>query len=160
MMQQAADSTFLAPFVAAAREILEKELGGVVQIGQPDIQVSAYTSKDVTTMVGVTGKVQGIVLYGMSEDTAKGVAGTMLGEPCEELNELAQSAIGELGNVITGRATINLVDSGYFVRLSPPILILGNNVLVSTLNLERLVVPLTTKHGHLEIYTALRHNEA
>ncbi|MFH1485725.1 MAG: chemotaxis protein CheX, partial [Chloroflexota bacterium] len=80
------------------------------------------------------------------------------GEPCQELDQLAQSAIGELGNVITGRATANLVDAGYVVRLSPPIVILGSNVLVSTLDLQRLVVPLNTKYGCMEIHMALREN--
>lgn len=152
-------ATFLNPFIEAATEVLEKELGSGVEMGSPAFQVSAYTRQEVTTVIGVTGRVQGIVLYGMSQKTAKDIAAKMVGTPCLEFDGLAQSAIGEIGNIVTGRATMNLVGAGYSVRLSPPILILGSRVLVSTLDLHRLMVPMYTGCGLVEIHLALREIE-
>jgi len=79
-----------------------------------------------------------------------------LGQPVEELNELAQSGIGELGNVITGRASMLLAAEGFSATISVPTLIVGANVQISTLDFQRLVVPLITPYGTLEIHLALR----
>jgi chemotaxis protein CheX len=69
---------------------------------------------------------------------------------------LAQSGIGELGNVITGRAGILLAEAGYPSNITPPALVVGKGTLVTTLDLNRLVFPLQTEQGPLEIHVVLK----
>ncbi|MBV8719401.1 MAG: chemotaxis protein CheX, partial [Chloroflexi bacterium] len=95
---------FVNPFIQAAREVLESELGGEVQRGNLHLKKSAFTTDEITALVGVTGKVSGMVLYSMSQETALGIVSRMMGQQFEEFDALAQSGIGEVGNVITGRA--------------------------------------------------------
>ena len=70
---------FVNPFIEAACEVLESELGGEAQRGEVRLQKSAITTDEVTALVGVTGTVSGLVLYSMSLATAVALALFMLG---------------------------------------------------------------------------------
>jgi len=147
---------FVNPFIQAASEVLESELGGEARRGSLRMQKSAVTTDEVTALLGVTGAVAGVVLYSMSQDTARGIVSRMLGQDFEEFDELAQSGIGEMGNVITGRAGVLLAEAGFPSNITPPALVIGKNTMVTTLDLNRLVFPLETDVGTLEIQVVLR----
>ncbi|MCS7001824.1 MAG: chemotaxis protein CheX, partial [Dehalococcoidia bacterium] len=117
---------------------------------------SAYTNQDVTVLVGVTGDVRGVVLYCLSAQTACKFAEQMLGQQVPEFDDLAQSGIAELGNVITGAAGVHLAEAGFTFNITPPTLLIGNGTMVSTVDLPRLVIPVKTEHGPLEIHVALQ----
>jgi chemotaxis protein CheX len=151
---------FVNPFIQAAREVLESELGGETTRGNLRMEKSAYTTDEVTALLGVTGAVAGMVLYSMSEDTARGIVAKMLGQEFPEFDALAQSGIAELGNVITGRAGVLLAEAGYPSNITPPALVIGKGTMVTTLDLNRLVFPLQTVIGPLEIQVVLKANPA
>jgi chemotaxis protein CheX len=79
-----------------------------------------------------------------------------MGQEFDEFDALAQSGIGELGNVITGRAGVLLAEAGYPSNITPPALVIGKGTLVTTLDLNRLVFPLETPVGQLEIQVVLK----
>jgi len=59
-----------------------------------------------------------------TEESAQSIVGVMLGEPVSTVNdELALSAIGEIGNMITGNAAARLAQLGYTCNISPPVII-------------------------------------
>jgi chemotaxis protein CheX len=147
---------FVNPFIQAASEVLDSELGGEAQRGEVRLQKSAFTTDEVTALVGVTGTVSGLVLYSMSRATAVALASRMMGQEFAELDELAQSGIGELGNVITGRAGVLLSEAGYPSNITPPALVVGRGTMVTTLDLNRLVFTLQTEVGDLEVQLVLR----
>jgi chemotaxis protein CheX len=147
---------YINPFVSAAYKVLQHEVQAVVEKGQLSIRASAFTSSEVTVMIGVVGQIQGIVMYGMSERTVKNIVSQMTGEPTPIFDKLTESAIAELGNVITGTAGIELEESGFVCRIAPPSVIVGRGVIISTVDIERLVIPLHTQYGDLEISVALR----
>src|SRR5690242_6736084 len=101
-----------------------------------------------------------MVLYSMSQETALGIVSRMMGQQFEEFDALAQSGIGELGNVITGRAGVLLSDAGYPSNITPPALVVGKGTLVTTLDLQRLVFPLDTSAGPIEIQVVLKAADA
>ena len=147
---------FVNPFIDAAREVLESELGGEATRGEIRMQRSAYTTDEVTALLGVAGAVSGVVLYSMSEETARGMVARMLGHACAKFDALAQSGIGELGNVITGRAGVLLAEAGHASNITPPALVMGKHTMVTTLDLNRLVFPLETALGTIEIQVVLK----
>jgi len=151
---------FINPFLNAACEVLESELGSTPQRGTIGLQRSAYTSDEVTAVVGVTGTIAGMVLYSMTEETARAIVATMMGQEFPEFDALAQSGIGEIGNVITGRAAVLLAEAGYPSDLAPPMLVIGRGTMISTLDVQRLVIPLETNLGRIEIQVALKESAA
>jgi chemotaxis protein CheX len=144
------------PFLQAASEVLESELGSLPLRGAIGLQRSAYTSDEVTAVVAVTGDVAGLVLFAMAETTARAMVSKMMGQDFAELDALAQSGIAELGNVITGRAACLLSEAGFPSDLAPPMLIVGRGTMISTLDVQRLVIPMETEFGQIEIQVALK----
>ena len=147
---------FVNPFLQAASEVLESELGGDSARGELRLHRSAVTTDEVTAIVGVTGTLTGLVLYSMNEATARAILSRMMRQDFSEFDALAQSGIGELGNVITGRAGVLLSEAGYPSNITPPAVVVGTGTMVTTLELNRLVLPLHTEVGNLEIQMVLR----
>src|SRR5258708_18638792 len=147
---------FINPFVQAVTEVLESELGSVPERGSIGLQRSAYTSNEVTAVVAVAGEVAGMVMFAMTQKTATGMVSKMLGQDFPEIHALAQSGIAEIGNVITGRAAVLLSEAGYPSDLAPPMLLIGKNTMISTLDVQRLVIPMVTAFGSIEVQVALK----
>ena len=53
-----------------------------------------------------------------------------------------------------------LAEAGFPSDLAPPMLLVGRGTMVSTLDVQRLVIPLQTEVGQVEVQVALRENAA
>jgi chemotaxis protein CheX len=146
----------IGPFVEAAARVIQQECGETVGRGQLHRVRSPQTSNDLSALIAITGGVAGLVIYSMTMEAALGFATRMIGEPVLELDALAQSAIAELANMITGQAGIALERNGYPSDMSPPVLLLGKGSSIATLNLTRLVVPLVVSFGEFTIDIAIK----
>jgi chemotaxis protein CheX len=144
------------PFMLAAKGVLEQELGGEVGRGQISVEKGDFAAGEITAVVGVTGALSGAVMYRMSEATALAIVGQMMSQEFTELDALARSGIGELGNVITGRAGVLLEKAGISADIAPPMLIVGRGGIMSSLDIARLVVPMTTRVGDIDLQIALK----
>ncbi|MBD7912562.1 MULTISPECIES: chemotaxis protein CheX [Clostridium] len=83
-------------------------------------------SPGVVIIIGLIGDVKGNIIYGMSVEDAKKIASTMMmGMPVENFDELAQSAISELINMLTANATTNFSQYNIIIDISTPTLIQG-----------------------------------
>jgi chemotaxis protein CheX len=147
---------FLNPFVEAAYEVLKSEMSSEIARGDLRLENGVYHTDDVTVVIALVGALEGSVFYSMSQSAAVQISSAMLGEKIESFDNLAQSGIAELGNVITGRASMKLATAGFEATISPPSLILGKGACISTLDYPRLVVPLQTVFGMVLIHLALR----
>jgi chemotaxis protein CheX len=104
----------------------------------------------------LVGGVEGMVFYSLTKETSIKLVSKMMGEEISEFNSLAQSGIAELGNVITGRASVKLSVAGYEATISPPTLLIGKGSQVSTLDCPRLIIPLSSDLGTITVHLALR----
>jgi chemotaxis protein CheX len=147
---------FVAPFIEAAARVILQTCGQTVAKGRIFRLRSPQTTNDVSALVAITGSVAGIVTYSMPMLTACELASRMIGEPLTELDEMGQSAIAELANMITGQAGIKLEQTGFPTDMSPPIVLLGRGSSIVTFNLTRLVVPLVLSFGEVHIDVAVR----
>ena len=147
---------FINPFLQAATEVLESELGSIPSRGTIGLQRSAYTSDEVTAVVAVTGEVAGMVMFAMTDETARAIVSKIMGQEFPTFDALAQSGVAEMGNVITGRAAVLLAEAGFPSELAPPLLIVGRNTMISTLDVQRLIIPMETELGRIEVQVALK----
>ncbi|HEX2998121.1 MAG TPA: chemotaxis protein CheX [Anaerolineales bacterium] len=147
---------FLNPFLSSASEIFTVELHETVERGDLHLENDSYVTDDVTVVLSLIGAIAGTVFYSMSKESAIRLASTLMGENFTALDRLAQSGIAELGNVITGRASMKLAEAGYEANISTPSLIIGKGAMISTLEYTRLVVPLMTSLGSITVHLALR----
>ncbi|HEX3032345.1 MAG TPA: chemotaxis protein CheX [Bacillota bacterium] len=148
---------FISPFVQAAYDVLKKEIKANIEKGTLSIEESSVTTQEeVTVLIGVTGELHGVVMYSLSERTAKNIVSEMLGERIPIFDSMAESAVAEMGNVISGLASAQLEANGYVCNIAPPTMVIGRGVVISTVNIKRLVIPLHMDHGMLRISVALK----
>ena len=144
------------PFVTSAREVLSLEMHETIERGELRLENGFYMTDDVTVIISLIGMVNGTVFYSMSNEVAIQLASLLMSERFDSLDKLAQSGIAELGNVITGRASMKFAEAGYETEISTPSLVIGQGATISTLEYSRLVVPLITSIGLITIHLALR----
>ena len=71
---------YVNAFLAPAKMVWDKELGQTLEFAKAEMVSDQFTSEDVTAIIGISGKLEGTVLYGFPQDTAKAVVDTMVGE--------------------------------------------------------------------------------
>ncbi|BDI28876.1 chemotaxis protein CheX [Capsulimonas corticalis] len=147
---------YINPFVEASFSVMEMVLGNRPVKGNLAMQPATFTSQQCNVVCGVTGQVQGQVIYGMSLQVADKIATTMLGQPIKVFDQLAASAIAELGNMISGNAMSKLSEAGFICDITPPTIIRGTNVKISTLSIPAIVIPITLEQGELSITVGLQ----
>ena len=147
---------YINPFVSASFSVLEMVLGNRPVKGVLAMQPTIFTSQQCNVVCGVTGQVQGQVIYGMSLTTADKIASTMLGQPIKTFDQLAASAIGELGNMISGNAMQGLSEAGWICDITPPTIMRGTSVKISTLNIPAIVIPLMLEQGEVCVTVGLQ----
>ena len=103
------------------------------QLGFNDVQRAGLSLKGryiespgVVIIIGLIGDIKGNIIYGMNLENAKKIASTMMmGMPVENFDELAQSAISELINMLTANVATNFSKENISVDISTPTLIEG-----------------------------------
>ena len=103
------------------------------QLGINDIQKKGISVKGkyiksigVVIIIGIIGDVKGNIIYGMSVGTAKKIASIMMmGMPVETFDEMPQSAISELVNMLTANVAMNFLNDNINIDISTPTLIEG-----------------------------------
>ena len=147
---------YINPFVLASFSVLESLLSKVPIKGDLAMQPATFTSQQCNVVCGVTGEVHGQVIYGMSLTTADKIASTMLGQTIKTFDQLAASAIGEMGNMISGNAMQHLSEAGWVCDITPPTIMRGTNVKISTISIPAIVIPLTLDQGEVFITIGLQ----
>ena len=114
---------YVNPFLTPAQMVWQKEFGCVLKIQNAEAVSHQYTTDDVTAIIGISGKLEGNVLYGFTEDLVRQIVQRLVGEEVDPRDQMALSALGEIANVITGNAATQLAASGYGCDISPPVIL-------------------------------------
>jgi len=123
------DVRVVNPFIEAVAEVMPQIGFQSVVKGGIDIKSSNISSLGVMTLIGVAGTVKGNVIYNMGLEDAKRIASTMMmGMPVTEFDDMAQSAISEMANMLCANASIKLSNLGINTDISTPTLMFGNDV--------------------------------
>lgn len=147
---------YINPFVEAAFNVLKEVLGIELERGELYLKSMSQPILGVTAIVGLTGDVEGRILLDMGMETAIAIAEAMNQEEIGGWNELAKATISELANMITAQAVTKLSELGFSFDLTPPSLITGEKMEVSSGDVEALIVPIEMPQGKLEINVAVR----
>lgn len=147
---------YINPFVEGAHDMLKELLSSDVQRGKLSLITTPIITQGVAALIGVTGDVEGRVVYDMNPATAIKIASQMNGEELTAFDDLAKSTISELANMITGRAVSALNNKGYKFDITPPSVFEGENMKISNLMMETLVIPLNTSCGSVIVNVAMR----
>lgn len=149
---------YILAFVNAIKEIIEMTVYEEPRINKPYALADRYIVADeVAVTIGITGGVSGQVVLSMTKDCAKGIAEKMIEEPLLDFSSDARSAISELSNMISGKATIELARVGVSSDISTPSLIMAKGMQVScSKNSFVIVIPIELSAGEIVMNLALK----
>jgi len=135
------DARFVNALIAAVVNTLKTLLNVTAAVGKPGILKEIKPKYDMVTVIGFSGGVEGNLIYSFNPSTALRIVSKMMGFEYESLDDLAMSAIGELGNMIAGALAMNLEKVGCRIIISPPTVVTGKNL---KLTVEGLAINLLT----------------
>ncbi|PIE59725.1 MAG: hypothetical protein CSA32_02750 [Desulfobulbus propionicus] len=113
--------------VFAAMVFLDIE-PGALQVGQ-NVTIDAALS----SMIGLTGDIRGMVSVHCSDTAAKGITGSMLGMEVESLGEDVKDAIGEIANMVAGGLKDYFAAQNLAIQLAIPTTVIGQSLRISGL---------------------------
>lgn len=120
------DVKHVNPFLDSFLNIMPQLGVNNIKKGRLSVKDKHIKSPGVVIIVGIIGDIRGNVIYTLSNETALSIASTMMmGMPVKELDEMAQSAISELSNMLTANAAINFESTGINIDISTPTLVYG-----------------------------------
>ncbi len=148
------------PFIQASRTVMKTVANIDVTLGKVYLKTSPYSSDTVVVVVGLMGALRGQVLFSMDKPVALQIASAMMmGMTITELDEMSKSAIAESANMILGNAATLLYNNGVKIEITPPSLMMGDNIQISTPNMKTLCIPLLlSTGGKIELDIALVEN--
>jgi chemotaxis protein CheX len=112
---------YINPFLESARIVIEQVASIRPTTGQLGIREVQFVSDYIWIQIGMTGQMQGDILFGLHESVALKVVSAMMGGfVLTEMDEIGRSAISELGNMISGNASTMLYNQGIRVDITPP----------------------------------------
>lgn len=109
------------PFLESARVVIEQVIQVSPSTGNLGIKEIELIDNHIWIQVGMTGQLSGDIIFGLAEQVALRIVSAMMGGfTITEMDEMGQSAISELGNMISGNASTILSNQGVAVDITPP----------------------------------------
>lgn len=141
------DANIINPFLSSSVAVAKMAANTDLKIGKPSVKDTSFTKESVLIMLGVTGALEGQVIFDINENTAKQIASNMMmGMEIPELNDMSMSAISELGNMIMGNAATEFSQNGVVIDITPPTVARGD-VILSRQYAVNICVPLSGENG-------------
>lgn len=134
---------YINPFIEASQTVLKQIANIDAKLGKVYLRTSPYSSEDVIILVGLTGTIRGQAIFSMNRKLAMKIASAMMfGMPVTEFDEISKSAISEMTNMILGNTATLLYNRGISIEITPPSLLMGENVQISSNRMKTICVPL------------------
>ena len=136
------DAKFINPIVDAFIEVMPQVGFPLPRRSRIYLQDRTIISNGVVLKVSFTNQMQGKVIYNMTADTARYVASIMMfGVPVTKFNDMAQSALREMSNMLTARTATNFTKFGMEeVDITPPELLIEEDQMIKISDSQFLTV--------------------
>jgi chemotaxis protein CheX len=144
------------PFLMASTKILREMCFIDAKVGKPYIKNPAFFDNTLLILIGFTGEMRGQAMIAFENSIACDIASKMIMMPITEMDELAKSAISELGNMIMGNTATIFSTKGIAIDITPPTV--GNGTMTfSATYAHNICVPLEYEGDKvIEIHIAIK----
>lgn len=123
---------YINPFIEASKNIFKTMFDADVILGKIYIKNSPYTVEDMIIMIGVVGDIRGQVCFEINLATAEKIVATMMnGMSVSGMDDIAKSAVAELGNMIMGNACTIYSKNKLNIDITPPTILTGDKINLS-----------------------------
>lgn len=126
------NAEYINIFIEAVTQVFQETAQTVLSIGNKSVRQGTAYDKNVVVLIGITGEVRGSIAASMDVEYAKGIASKMMyGMPVDTFDELPQSAIREMINMMMGKVASLVEKRGKVIDITPPILMTGDGLSIS-----------------------------
>ncbi len=117
---------YINPLLKASVKVIQDACRMDVTIGKPSVAQAAFTDDELLILMGITGEMKGQAILDFPNPAALKIASAMCMMELPQLDELAQSALCELCNMIMGNTATLYSLGGISIDITPPTLCMGN----------------------------------
>lgn len=147
---------YVNPFYKATCDVFELMLGLHPRRGSLQAVEEMVNTKESSVVIGVTGDLKGTIIYSFPKDMALEMVRIMSGIEMDDIDNFVSSALGEVGNIISGNALTLLTKSNYTCDITPPQILVGKYKTFSAINEKSLLLSLITEIGEFDISILLK----
>ena len=149
------DVKYVNPFIESFGSVMPQLGFTDIKKGNLSVKGQELVNSGVIIVIGIVGAIKGNVVYCIDLENAKKIASTMMmGMPVNEFDEMAQSALSELSNMLTATAATCFANEGVEIDISTPALMFGSNITIKMSSNQVLCVQLLANGIPLEINLA------
>ena len=155
------EDEYLSVFKESTLDCINKMSKTLVNFEDEYPQFKEFESKGITVLVGIIGEFPGRMLLDLSKETATNLVSAMLRRDPKDTNEVLL-ALGELTNIISGNASsaLNRMNKALGLRVAPPSILRGDEVVISPPNFNTTTVRATTDYGEIFLNVGFKRSES
>jgi chemotaxis protein CheX len=150
---------YINPFLTSTVSAFETRLDCALTRGKPYVKDQTKPAHEVSGIIGLSGKAQGMVVVSLCREAALGVTEAMLQERPDRINADVTDAVGELANIVAGGAKGQL--EHLEMQVSLPTVITGNAPIIGfPSRVTPICIPFHSKWGPITVEVGLVEEEA
>jgi chemotaxis protein CheX len=116
--------------VVAVQNVFKTMVGISVATGKPSLKQHHLTVADITGVMGFGGDKKGTLCLSLPKESATFVYSAMMGDDATDITPDVIDAMGELTNIISGQARVEMEKLGHRLSAALPTVIRGQNVAI------------------------------
>lgn len=120
---------FINPFVLSAVDVFSTMMQCELKRGQLSVGTGSQPAYDISGVIGLSGRASGTVVLSLQREVALMATEVLLSQKATTINADVIDAVGEITNMVAGRAKASLEHLA--MTLALPTVITGKNHIVS-----------------------------
>ncbi|WP_378952641.1 chemotaxis protein CheX [Pelosinus sp. sgz500959] len=151
------DVKLINPILSAFGEIIPQIGFQTIEKKSLSVVGSTFKYDGILISLSVVGPIKGVIMIGMDVDSAKRFASRMMmGMEVLEFDQLAQSAVSEMGNMVCANACTQYSKSGIAgLDISPPILMIAQGGQATLSVPKTIVIHFLVDDIEIKVYVGL-----
>lgn len=150
------NADYINPFLIASIKVLKDMVFIDAKVGKPYVKETKFEKSSLLIILGITGAVKGQAILSFDDPVALDIASKMCMMPLTELNDLAQSAVCELGNMILGNTATVFSTKGIVIDITPPTMCQGPVTFTNNYSTNICVPLIYEENKTIEINVAIK----
>jgi chemotaxis protein CheX len=140
---------FINPFINALINVIDVMGHTELTYEKPKIKKNDVSMGDVSGLIGMVGsKTKGSLSITFEKSLALRIMQRMVGDKLEEIDEEITDMVGEITNMVSGGAKLELSKKGYEFDMATPIVVSGKNHTIDHIHEGHvIIIPFSSDSG-------------
>lgn len=142
------------PFILSICKVVKDMCMIDLKIGKPSVRNTSYSEDASIIQLGLEGNLTGTVILNLEHSTALGIVSKMMMSSVTSIDEIGQSAISELGNMVAGNAATVFASNNILIDITTPSYYLGGDY--QETQDQVFSIPFTSEAGEISVDIAIK----